>query len=154
MGRRDGATEGELGRLAWLLDELFRVPGTDRRFGLDSIIGLLPGVGDVTSGVLGLYLVARAVQLRLPWVVVARMVANTLLDAVAGLVPLLGDAFDFFYKANSRNLALIRDYSADPARSTREHKLFLLGLLAVVIVLVVLMAAALEALASLLNVIS
>ena len=111
----------ELGGLAWLLDSTFRIPGTRFRFGLEPIIGLIPAAGDVVSGALGFYLVARAIQFRLPWIVVARMVANTLLDLAFGAVPVLGDAFDFVYRSNARNMRLFEEYATDPARSTRRE---------------------------------
>jgi Domain of unknown function (DUF4112) len=101
-----------------------RIPGTGIRFGLEPIIGLIPGVGDLVSGAMGFYLVLRAVQFRLPPVVIARMVANTLLDMTIGALPFLGDLFDFAYKSNSRNMALFERYASDPTGSTRGQWVF------------------------------
>ena len=119
--------EREFDGLAWLLDDTFRIPGTGRRFGLEPIIGFIPGIGDLVSGGLGLYLISRALSLRLPGIVIARMVFNTLLDFVLGAVPVLGDLVDFVYKSNARNMALIREYATDPGAPTRQHWLFLGG---------------------------
>ena len=121
----------ELGHLAWLLDSSIRIPGTGIRFGLEPIIGLIPAAGDLVSGGLGFYLILRAVQFRLPPVVVARMVANTLLDLTIGAIPLLGDLFDFLYKSNTRNMQLFERYAGDPTASTRPHRLFLALLLGI-----------------------
>ena len=139
--RRLERTRRELGALAWILDAAFRVPGTNIRFGLEPIIGLIPGVGDVASGAVGAYLVLRAVRFGLPRVVVARMIANTLLDVTVGAVPLLGDAFDFIYKSNTRNARLFERYATDPGQGTRGSWIWF-AVLAVVFVGVILAALA------------
>ncbi len=130
-----------LGPLAWLLDSSIRIPGTNFRFGLEPIIGLLPGAGDLASGALGFYLIARALQFRLPWIVVARMIANTLLDLAIGSIPVLGDVFDFAYKSNTRNMRLFHEYATDPGRSTRGQWAFFLVLAGVFVAALLLVAA-------------
>jgi len=99
-----------LERIAWLMDRAFRIPGTPIRVGLDSLIGLLPVGGDVVTGIIqiGIVLVAMA-HYKVPRVVAARMAANVLLDVGVGAIPLVGDVFDVFFKANTRNLALLRE---------------------------------------------
>jgi Domain of unknown function (DUF4112) len=97
-----------LERLAALLDARYGIPGTRLRFGLDSVLGLVPGVGDVLTFLPAAYIVYRAHQLGVPRATLARMAANVGLDAALGSVPIAGDAFDLFFKANRRNLALIR----------------------------------------------
>jgi hypothetical protein len=139
--RRLERTRRELGALAWILDTAFRIPGTNIRFGLEPIVGLIPGVGDVASGAVGAYLVLRAVRFGLPRVVTARMIANTLLDVTIGAVPLLGDAFDFFYKSNTRNARLFEEHASDPTRTTRGSWIFL-GALAAIFVGAILAALA------------
>ena len=94
------------------------IPGTGRRIGLDALLGFVPGLGDVLSGGLGLLVVLRGVQRGLPAIVVARMLANVGLDFVVGSVPLIGDAFDLWYKSNARNVALLRRYAEAPHAST------------------------------------
>lgn len=142
LPRREGGDErglAEVEALAWLLDNSIPVPGSGgRRLGIDAIIGLVPVVGDVVSGVIGLFVVWRAARLGLPRVVVARMLANTAIDVAVGAVPLLGDAFDLWFKANTRNLAIMRRHLEDPGRSTRDEWVGLLGLLGAVVLVVLL----------------
>ncbi|HEX2141752.1 MAG TPA: DUF4112 domain-containing protein [Candidatus Limnocylindria bacterium] len=123
--------------LAWLLDNSILIPGTRWRVGLDALVGLVPGVGDVVSGLFGLMVVGRAAQLGLPRVVLARMLANVALDFAFGSVPLAGDAFDAWYKAHARNVNLIRRHLDAPRASTASHWLFFAGLLAVFVLLAV-----------------
>ena len=132
------ATRRHVAALAWLLDESFPVPGTRHRFGLGPLIGLVPVVGDLFGAVAGSYLVLRAIQAHLPRVVVAQMAFNVLLNAVMGVVPLAGDAFDFYYKSNTRNLRLFERHALDPATSTRGSWLFFGALVAIAAALVVL----------------
>jgi hypothetical protein len=96
-----------LRRLAWLIDGAFRLPGTRFRFGLNSVIGLLPVGGDAVLGAMSLYIIYEAAQLGVPRAQLARMAANVGLEVVGGSVPILGDLFDMALKANLRNLAII-----------------------------------------------
>lgn len=99
-------------KIVRVLDGLFRVPGTNVRFGLDPILGLvLPGVGDAATGMFGFYLVFAALRHGVPIPVVFRMLGNLAIDAVLGSVPFVGDVFDFAFKANDRNLALLRKHA-------------------------------------------
>ena len=102
-----------------LLDSAFRIPGTRVRFGLDAIIGLVPGLGDISTPAFAALLLLQAVRMRLPIVVQARMVLNAAFDMLLGLVPVLGDLVDIGWKANLRNLALLERHarpSVPPAR--------------------------------------
>lgn len=92
------------------MDTAFPIPGTDRRVGLDSIIGLLPVVGDAISGMISSYLIWEARKLGVPKLVLGRMMANTAIDTAIGSVPFIGDLFDVAYKANSKNVALLRKH--------------------------------------------
>lgn len=98
----------EVETLARLLDEQFRIPGTSVRFGLDGLIGLVPGLGDMAATLVSLYVVARARDLGVPASVLARMAGNILIDTVVGAIPVAGDVFDVAFKANRRNLNLLR----------------------------------------------
>ncbi|MFL4468594.1 DUF4112 domain-containing protein [Tateyamaria armeniaca] len=98
----------KLDRLSSLLDSRFRIPGTPIRFGLDSILGLIPGVGDLASLGPSAYLVYKGYRLGARKRTIIRMSANTGLDFVVGAVPVLGDVFDLVFKANNRNFALLR----------------------------------------------
>ena len=104
----------DLDRLAWLLDDLFRIPGTQRRIGLDGLLGLIPGVGDAVTTLLSAVIVARAWQAGVPRRVVAKMLANIAVDGVVGSVPLVGDLFDFGWKANRKNIELLRRHGRKP----------------------------------------
>lgn len=106
-------------RLVTLLDDRFRIPGTDLRFGLDPIIGVLfPGIGDAVTGMGSVGLLALALHRGVPRVVLLRMVLNILFDTLAGAVPVVGDVFDAAYKSNRRNLALILEHEEPGARPT------------------------------------
>lgn len=96
-----------LRRLAWLIDGAFSLPGTRFRFGLNSIVGLVPVGGDAVLGAISLYIVYEAAKLGVPAPQLARMVANVGLEVFGGSVPVLGDLFDMALKANLRNLAII-----------------------------------------------
>ena len=96
--------------LATLLDTAFVIPGTGIRFGLDALIGLVPGIGDAVTTVMSLFIVHEAYQLGAPGHVIARMLGNVALDGVIGAVPLAGDAFDVIWRSNRRNMRLLRDW--------------------------------------------
>jgi hypothetical protein len=102
-----------LRRLAWLMDGKFGLAGTRFRFGLNSIIGLLPVGGDAVLGAISLYIVYEAAQLGVPRRLLARMCANIALEVAGGSVPVLGDLFDMVLKANLRNLAIIERHVAN-----------------------------------------
>jgi hypothetical protein len=109
------SSEEQIAQLEWiadLLDSRFVIPGTNVRFGLDGVIGLVPVAGDIISALISLYLISRASELGLsPWVK-TRMVWNVALDTVVGAVPVLGDMFDVSFKSNRRNIALAKRYLA------------------------------------------
>jgi uncharacterized protein DUF4112 len=100
-----------LRRWAVILDSLFQVPGTSIRFGLDAIVGLIPGLGDMASPIYTALILLEGLRRRVPAVVQARMVLNAALDMGIGLVPLLGDVADVAWKANLRNLALLERHA-------------------------------------------
>ena len=93
--------------LSDLLDSKFAIPGTNFRFGLDPIIGLIPGVGDAVTLAFSAYIIAQAQRLGVPRHVMARMVLNVIIDGLLGSIPLVGDVFDVLFKANRRNLKLL-----------------------------------------------
>lgn len=110
-----------LERLANTLDRSFRIPGTDWRFGLDGIIGLIPGIGDLATGVLSAYLILEAWRMRTRPRIVVCMVWNAGLDMVLGSIPLLGDLFDFVHKANVKNVRLlIAEHDRQDSRRARN----------------------------------
>jgi hypothetical protein len=105
-----------LDALANLLDTAFVFPGTNVRFGFDALIGLVPGIGDAFTTLISLYIVREARGLGAPRHLIARMLVNVALDGVVGAVPLLGDAFDVMWRANRRNMALLRRHLAGETR--------------------------------------
>lgn len=98
----------KLDSLASWLDDRFRVPGTNIRFGLDSLVGLIPGVGDSATAITAGYLVLRAHRMGAPTHLLGRMAGNVVIDMVVGAIPLLGDLFDVGFKANRRNVELLK----------------------------------------------
>jgi hypothetical protein len=96
--------------LATLLDSAFVVPGTNIRFGLDAIVGLVPGIGDFVMSLVSLYIVHEARQLGAPAHLLVRMVANIAIDGIVGSAPLAGDIFDVMWRANRRNMALLYEH--------------------------------------------
>jgi Domain of unknown function (DUF4112) len=126
-----------LRRWAVLLDSAFRIPGTRIRFGLDAIIGLIPGLGDISTPTFAGLLLLQAVRMRLPIVVQARMVLNAALDMLLGLVPILGDLVDVAWKANLKNLALLERHArpgVPPARGDYVFVWICLAFLALIAV--------------------
>ena len=126
--------------LAHLLDRAFVVPGTRWRFGLDAIIGLVPGLGDMAGSLIGAYSIWIARQLGAPASIQLRMLMNLTIDSVVGIVPLAGDLFDFAFKAHSRNHALLEQWLATPHRTQRSSVLVVSG--AFVVLLAIFGAAA------------
>ncbi|HEY3336399.1 MAG TPA: DUF4112 domain-containing protein [Candidatus Limnocylindrales bacterium] len=112
------AAERRIAAVAHLLDDIVRIPGTGVRVGLDPIIGLVPFLGDLTSGAISAWIVIEAARFRLPGVVLARMIMYATVDFLVGLIPFLGDLFDVGFKANTRNLALFHRHAVDPGAST------------------------------------
>ena len=114
--------------LAHLLDDWFRIPGTSVRFGLDGIIGLIPGLGDILAGLASCILIIAAWFRGVPYVTLLRMVVNLGIDVLVGSIPFLGDAFDIAWKANRRNYALMTRHLRQPHRHTWRDYVFLLGI--------------------------
>jgi len=119
--------------LTRVLDDAVRVPGTEFRIGLDPVIGLIPGAGDLVTGAMSAYLLVVARRVGASNAVLLRMLANLGIDAVVGAVPLLGDLFDAGYKANRRNMRIIEEHLARPTATRRASR----GVVALVLVLAV-----------------
>jgi hypothetical protein len=128
----DAARLDRLRRLAILLDNSIPIPGTGIRVGLDALLGLVPGAGDLAGGAFSLYILLQAARLGVPRTLLARMGWNLVVDVVVGAVPLLGDLFDAGFKANMRNLALLERHVDRPAASARSSRRFV-ALLAVLV---------------------
>jgi hypothetical protein len=120
-----------LRKLEILLDEAFPIPGTRIRFGLDAIVGLVPGIGDVLAGLASIVFPIAGWIRGLPYVTLVRMVANLGIGVLVGSIPLLGDAFDIAWKANRRNYRLLTRHIAEPRRHSGRDWAFLLLLVAI-----------------------
>lgn len=104
---------GQVRRLAKLMDAQFRLPGTQFRFGLDGILGLIPGAGDLGTFAVSGYMLVIMARNGASGFVLARMAVNVIIDALIGSIPLIGDLFDFAFKANTRNLRLMEEHYAE-----------------------------------------
>jgi hypothetical protein len=133
--------DGELQLLADWLDSVFHIPGTRIRFGLDAILGLLPGFGDTLSSIISLYILHASHRYGVPRITMARMGLNTALDWIVGIVPFAGDIFDVYWKANQRNVALLRRHlqhtPEERRKASRGDTLFVVGMIAVLLVVLV-----------------
>jgi hypothetical protein len=110
--------DSTLKNLETLLDEAFRIPGTQFRFGIDGIIGLVPGLGDVIAGLLSAVIPVAAWSRGIPYVALIRMVANLGIGVLIGTIPLFGDIFDIAWKPNRRNYRLLQRHLGEPHRHT------------------------------------
>ena len=128
--------------LAKLLDSAIAIPGTSFRFGLDPILGLIPGGGDIAGAALAGFIVLVALRDGAPAAVVWRMLANVGIDTVIGSVPILGDLFDFAYKSNMKNVDLLEAYAAQPARVEKRSRWLGIAVVAVLLLLLVTMGVA------------
>ncbi len=143
---RFAAAERRIGRVTHVLDELIEVPGTSIKVGLDPVIGLIPIAGDAVSALAGGWVILEASRFGLPRVVLARMILNLALDLGIGAIPLLGDAYDLFFRSNSRNLDLFRRHALDPTASTRGEQALFMGIALLVVGVVWLVVTVLGAL--------
>jgi hypothetical protein len=136
--------------LAWLrswsvlLDARFRVPGTNIRFGLDPILGLIPGIGDLAAPIFAVVLLIHGARMRIPRIVLVRMLLNAGIDFLFGLVPGIGNVFDVFWKANLRNLRLLERHARPGATATTGDWVFvglIIGVLAAIVLVPVVLIA-------------
>jgi hypothetical protein len=125
-----------LDSLSFVLDNSIPVPGTGRRFGLDAVIGLIPGVGDATGALMSAYIVVQAARLGAPATSLVRMLLNVGIEAVVGAIPFAGDLFDAWFKSNVRNVAILRAELDRPGSTRRSSTAVVV---AVVIALVVIL---------------
>jgi hypothetical protein len=128
------AVKQRLDRFAWWLDSSIPLPGTRFRFGLDALIGLVPGLGDLAGLALSSYVLAEAARLGVSRAVLLRMGLNVALETLIGAIPIVGDIFDAVWKANQRNVRLLGSYVERPGAVRARSGLVLGGVLAVVVV--------------------
>ena len=135
---RQGQRLQALRKVAHLLDSAFVVPGTSYRVGLDPVLGFIPGIGDLVSPLFAIGILLQARDLQIPKIVQLRMIVNVAIDSLVGAVPIVGDLFDFAWKANDRNLALLERYAYEERPAHAGDWLFVSLMIAVVVVLAVL----------------
>ena len=128
-----------LKRLSHNLDEAFTIPGTERKIGIDPIIGLIPGGGDLIGGALSIYIMHAGIRMGMPRSVIIRMFGNIALEFIIGCIPIIGDLFDAMWKSNQRNVKLIEDSIISEEKNTIFGYL-LIGILIKTLVTVILLA--------------
>ena len=126
-----------LRRIAELLDNAFAVPGTSYRIGLDPIIGLVPGIGDLVSPLFTIGMLLQARELGVPKVVQARMLINVAIDTFVGIVPVFGDLFDFAWKSNEMNLALLELHAREERSASAADWAFVTLMIALVVIVAI-----------------
>jgi len=114
------AVEASLERLGWLMDDMFRIPVLGWRFGLDAVVGLIPGFGDTATSIVSFYILASAVRYRVPKITLLRMGFNIGIDYLVGSLPFVGDIADAWFKSNKKNLALLKRRATVSAAEARE----------------------------------
>lgn len=135
--RRKIEVEEGLENLSHYLDGLFRIPGTGWRFGLDSLIGLIPNVGDTLTSFASFYILLAGVRYGVPKITLLRMAFNIGLDYLVGTIPFIGDAFDFIWKANKQNMDLIRERATGKDVGTTGDYLFVFGIIGFLVLLLI-----------------
>src|SRR5215213_7664170 len=134
--KTDPAVEPLFRWIALVMDNLLRVPGTNFRFGMDPIVGLIPGIGDTGSAMVSALALIQAARHGVPKIVLARMSVNILLNELIGIVPVVGDAFSFWFKSNARNHALIKQHTTGVRKAGRGDWIFVFGVLVLLAVVV------------------
>ena len=128
--RRSAKVETSLDQLSWLMDDLFRIPVLGWRFGLDALIGLIPGFGDTATSLVSFYILVAGVRYRVPKITLLRMGLNIALDYVVGSLPVVGDLADAWWKSNHKNIDLLKKratVSTEEARSGRVSDWLFVG---------------------------
>ena len=138
-GPGDGPTARRLKQLSKLMDSSIRLPG-GFRIGLDGLIGLIPGFGDLAGAGVSAYIVLGAARLGAPKSVIARMLANVAIETVVGAIPIVGDVFDLAFKANSRNMRLLDRHSVDPKRVHQHSRLWFAGVIGALLLMLLITA--------------
>ena len=121
--------------LAKVLDTTVRIPGTSLYLGIDPLIGLIPGIGDVLANLIGMVILGLAARLQVPRIVITRMSLNLLINGVIGAIPILGDLFSVWFRSNSRNADLLRQAATQSARRTHADWTYVVGIIGGTVVL-------------------
>lgn len=130
-------TRRRLARLAWLLDNSIALPGTRFRIGLDAILGLIPGLGDLIGVLASSYIVREAARLGAPPSVLMRMALNVAVEGIVGTIPFFGDVFDAVWKANQRNYVLLEQHINEPRRAAKSSRVVVGFVIAAMVALII-----------------
>lgn len=128
--------------LAKALDTTVKIPGTPFYFGLDPLLGLIPGIGDMLSNLIGTVILILAARLQVPQIVITRMSLNLLINGAVGAIPIVGDLFSIWFRSHARNAELLRRAAAQPYRETQQARLYVVGMIGGTVVLLLLAIAA------------
>ncbi len=137
--KREVKIDESLERLSWLMDDFIRLPVIGWRFGLDALVGLIPGFGDAATSLVSFYVLASAVRYRVPKVTLLRMGMNLGIDYLVGSLPFVGDVFDAWWKSNQRNVELLSKratVSAEEAREGRISDWLFVGLIILLLIVI------------------
>jgi len=124
--------------LAKILDTTVKIPGTPFYVGLDPLLGLIPGLGDILANLIGTVILVLAARLHVPRIVMARMSLNLLINGTIGAIPIFGDLFSVWFRSHARNAVLLREAAAKPSRNTHQDWLYVAGIIGGTIVLLLL----------------
>jgi hypothetical protein len=124
--------------LAKILDTTVKIPGTPFYVGLDPLLGLIPGIGDMIANLIGTVILILAARLRVPQIVVIRMSLNLLINGIVGAIPILGDLFSIWFRSHARNAELLRRAATQPYRETQQARLYVAGIIGGTVVLLLL----------------
>ncbi|WP_154224484.1 DUF4112 domain-containing protein [Marinicella rhabdoformis] len=133
---RGEALKKKLNRMAWVSDSLFTLPG-NIKVGVDSLVGLIPVVGDALSALYSIYMIKIGFSAKVPKILMLYMFFNVVCDAVLGSIPVIGDVFDVFFKANERNAAILNRYADAPIETKKSANRWLILLLCILTVVMV-----------------
>lgn len=124
--------------LAKILDTTVKIPGTPFYLGLDPLLGLIPGIGDVLANLIGTVILILAARLHVPQIVLARMSLNLLINGAVGAIPIAGDLFSIWFRSHARNAELLRRAASQPYRETQQARLYMAGIIGGTVVLLLL----------------
>ena len=134
--RRRGSVESVFKMVSVVMDRLIRIPGLKKRLGLNPIVDLVPGFGDIAAAVLSVSVLVYGIRRGVPKILLGRMALNVLINEVVGLIPIVGSIFAFWFTANTRNYELIREHLDVPRRSTKGDKIFVAVILGLVVLVI------------------
>lgn len=124
--------------LAKILDTTVKIPGTPFYVGLDPLLGLIPGIGDMLANLIGTVILILAARLRVPQIVIARMSLNLLINGTVGAIPILGDLFSIWFRSHARNAELLRRAATQPYRETQQARIYVACIIAGTVALLLL----------------